>query len=76
MVSNSVTPLEMFRLGYDTLRIAQYFSISEAEALAQVCEARSAALRLPSPYDFRPKAKPTGWPKGKVGYAGRQQLLS
>lgn len=48
----------------------------EEEALAMVCEAVSASLRLPSPYAFRPKAKPTGWPKGKVGYAGRQQLLS
>lgn len=71
-----VTPLDLFRKGYDTLQIAQYFQISEAEALKQVSEARSASLRLPSAYDFRPKAKPTGWPKGKVGYAGRQQLLS
>lgn len=71
-----VTPLDLFRKGYDTLQIAQYFQISEAEALSQVSQARSASLRLPSPYAFRPKAKPTGWPKGKVGYAGRQQLLS
>ncbi|MCD1266926.1 hypothetical protein [Shinella sumterensis] len=71
-----VTPLDLFRKGYDTLQIAKYFSISEAEALSQVSQARSASLRLPSPYELHPKAKPTGWPKGKVGYAGRQQLLS
>ena len=66
-----VTPLDLFRKGYDTLQIAQYFSITEAEALKQVSEARSASLRLPSPYPIHPDAKPTGWPKGKVAYAGR-----
>lgn len=71
-MANPSLALELFRKGYDTLRIAQYFSISEAEALAMVSEARSASLRLPSPYPTHPDAKPTGWPKGKFAYAGRQ----
>ncbi len=70
-MSNPSLALELFRKGYDTLRIARYFSISEAEALAMVSEARSADLRLPSPYPIHPDAKPTGWPKGQIAYAGR-----
>ncbi|WPE22465.1 hypothetical protein [Shinella zoogloeoides] len=70
-MANPSLALELFRKGYDTQRIADYFSIREEEALELVSEARSAALRLPSPYPIHPDAKPTGWPKGQIAYAGR-----
>ncbi len=77
-MAKPISALELFRAGNDTMQIAARLSISEEEALEQVSSQRSAALRLrlPSPYPIRPDAKPTGWPKGKVAYAGRQQLLS
>lgn len=70
MGSDHYKALELFRTGSDTLRIATYFSISEAEALALVSEARSAALRLPSPYPIQRDRKPKGWPVGRIAYAG------
>lgn len=44
------TALELFRLGWDTKRIAEYWQISEAEALRRLNIERSNAKRLPSPY--------------------------
>jgi hypothetical protein len=70
-MANPSLALDLFRKGYDTRQIADYFSIREEEALAMVSQARSAALRLPSPYPIHPDAKPTGWPKGQIAYAGR-----
>lgn len=70
-MAKPLTALDLFRAGNDTMQIASRLSISEEEALAQVSQARSASLRLPSPYPIHPDAKPTGWPKGKVAYAGR-----
>lgn len=70
-MARPISALELFRAGNDTMQIAARLSISEEEALAMVCEARSAALRLPSPYPIHPDAKPTGWPKGQIAYAGR-----
>lgn len=49
--SNTATALELFRLGWDTARIAQYWQISEAEALRRLNVERSNAKHLPSPYE-------------------------
>lgn len=70
-MAKPLTALELFRAGNDTMQIAARLSIPEEEALEQVSSQRSADLRLPSPYPVHPDAKPTGWPKGKVAYAGR-----
>lgn len=70
-MAKPISALELFRAGNDTMQIAARLSISEEEALAMVSEARSAALRLPSPYPIHPDAKPTGWPKWQIAYAGR-----
>lgn len=70
-MAKPLTDYDLWKMGNDTMHIAARLSISEEEALAEVSQARSAALRLPSPYPIHPDAKPTGWPKGKVAYAGR-----
>lgn len=70
-MAKPLTALELFHAGNDTMQIAARLWIPEEEALEQVSSQRSAALRLPSPYPIHPDAKPTGWPKGKVAYAGR-----
>ncbi|MGX5719894.1 hypothetical protein [Shinella zoogloeoides] len=70
-MARPLSALDLFRAGNDTMQIAARLSISEEEALEQVSSQRSASLRLPSPYPIHPDAKPTGWPKGKVAYAGR-----
>jgi hypothetical protein len=44
------TALELFRLGWGTDRIAEYYAISEAEALRRLNIERSNSMRLPSPY--------------------------
>ena len=48
--ASMATALELFRRGWDTLRIAEYWQISEAEALRRLNVERSNAKRLPSPY--------------------------
>lgn len=48
--TNVATALELFRLGWGTDRIADYWQISEAEALRRVNIERSNRKRLPSPY--------------------------
>lgn len=70
-MAKPLTAYDLWKMGNDTMQIAARLSISEEEALAMVSEARSAALRLPSPYPIHPDAKPTGWPKGQIAYAGR-----
>lgn len=70
-MARPISALDLFRAGNDTMQIAARLSISEAEALALVSEARSAALLLPSPYPINPDTKPTGWPKGKFAYVRR-----
>lgn len=49
--SSLATPYELFRLGWDTVRIARYWSITEAEAEKRVTTVRSRRLGLPSPYE-------------------------
>lgn len=44
------TALELFRLGWGTDRIAEYWQITEAEALRRLNIERSNFKRLPSPY--------------------------
>jgi len=48
---NMASCLELFRLGWDTVRIASYWQISEAEALRRVNDERAADKGLPSPYE-------------------------
>lgn len=48
--TNVASALELFRLGWGTDRIAEYWQISEAEALRRVNVERSNLKRLPSPY--------------------------
>jgi hypothetical protein len=45
-----LSALELFRLGCDTACIAEYWQITEAEALRRLNVERSNARRLPSPY--------------------------
>ncbi|GAA4108729.1 hypothetical protein ACFFTN_01340 [Aminobacter aganoensis] len=47
---NPLSALELFRKGWDTVQIAAYHLISEAEALHRLNIERSAAKELPSPY--------------------------
>ncbi len=48
---NMASCLELFRLGWDTTRIAEYWRIDEAEAHRRVNIERSASKGLPSPYE-------------------------
>jgi hypothetical protein len=62
------TALDLFRIGHDTVEIARILKITEAKALEQISQQRSAMLGLPSPY--APKAdvgssKPVRLPVGK-----------
>lgn len=62
------TALDLFRIGHDTVEIARILKITEAKALEQISQQRSAMLGLPSPY--APKAdvgssKPVRPPVGK-----------
>jgi hypothetical protein len=51
---NMASCLDLFRLGWDTVRIAAYWQISEAEALRRVSVERSKARSLPIPYEVAP----------------------
>ena len=48
---NAASARELFRLGWDTIKIAEYWRISEAEALRRITLERSNMLRLPNPYE-------------------------
>lgn len=61
------TSYDLFKRGYDTLAIAEYFKISEAAALKSLTTERSAARNLPTAYP----SNSTSWPSGRVAYAGR-----
>lgn len=49
--TRTASALELFRLGWDTLRIAEYWKIDEAEALRRLSIERSNAKRRPNPYE-------------------------
>lgn len=49
--SRPASALELFRLGWDTLRIAEYWSITEAEALRRLTVERSNRMRRPNPFE-------------------------
>jgi len=70
VMSSSPTALDLSRNGYDTVQIAAYFRITEAQALKQVTSQRSAMLGLPNPYKFNTPTK-EAWPSGRLAYAGR-----
>ncbi len=53
--ANMASCLDLFRLGWDTVKIADYWTITEDEALRRVTAERSAlknlpVVSLPSPY--------------------------
>lgn len=48
------TCASLFLLGWDTIRIAEYWGISEAEALRELSVERSIKLGLSVPYEARP----------------------
>lgn len=64
-----LSALQLFRQGNDPVSISKLLGITEAQALAQVSQARSAELGLPNPYQHSNVPKP--WPSGRIGYAGR-----
>lgn len=66
MKAAPLTPIDLFKRGFDTKQIADYFEIDEAAAHKALTLQRCAARNLPSPYEV----KPTAWPNGRVAYAG------
>lgn len=53
LAGNAASVLELFRLGWGTDRIAEYWDITEAEALRRVNVERSVNLGRSIPYEPR-----------------------
>lgn len=62
--------LALFRLGFDTADIANFYQITEAQALEIVSKQRGADLGLFSGFSDPRPSKPF-WPSGRIGFAGR-----
>ncbi|WP_141402106.1 hypothetical protein [Rhizobium subbaraonis] len=65
-----LSALQLFRQGHDTSSISKLLGISEAAALAQVSQARSAELHRADPY-HHPNVPKSKRHSGLIGYAGR-----
>lgn len=61
---SAATCLELFRLGWDTVKIAAYHNITEAEALRAVSRERAAEKNLPNFTEPSPYAE-GGWLHGR-----------
>lgn len=70
-MASAVTALDLFRNGSDTVDIALYFRITEAQALEQLSRERSSRLGIPDPYKSHSPGQ-VAWPSGRVAYAGHR----
>lgn len=72
---SSIAAYDLFRAGRDTADIAYLLNITEAEALKQISQSRSAKLGLSDPYERQ--SVPVGErASAKVPFAGRVPAVS